>query len=44
VIAKAEQFLAVLRDPNAGKDPKAQALKLVIHFVGDLLPRIQQTG
>ncbi len=36
VIAKTEQFLAVLRDPNADKDAKAQALKFVIHFVGDL--------
>jgi hypothetical protein len=36
VIAKTEQFLAVLKDPNAGKDTKAQALKFVIHFVGDL--------
>ena len=36
VIAKTEQFLAVLKDPNAGKDAKAQALKFVIHFVGDL--------
>jgi len=25
VIAKTEQFLAVLKDPNAGKDVKAQA-------------------
>ena len=36
VIAKTEQFLAVLRDPNADKDAKGQALKFVIHFVGDL--------
>jgi hypothetical protein len=36
VIAKTEQFLAVLKDPNAGKDSKAQALRFVIHFVGDL--------
>jgi hypothetical protein len=36
VIAKTEQFLAVLKDPNAGKDTKAPALKFVIHFVGDM--------
>jgi len=36
VIAKTEQFLAVLKDPNARKDAKAQTLKFVIHFVGDL--------
>jgi hypothetical protein len=36
VIAKTQQFLAVLKDPNADKDAKAQALKFVIHFVGDL--------
>jgi hypothetical protein len=36
VIAKREQFLAVLKDPNADKDAKAQALRFVIHFVGDL--------
>ena len=36
VIVKTEQFLTVLKDPNADKDAKAQALKFVIHFVGDL--------
>ena len=36
VIAKKEQFLRVLKDPNADKDAKAQALRFVIHFVGDL--------
>ncbi|HMD83859.1 MAG TPA: S1/P1 nuclease [Terriglobia bacterium] len=36
VIAKAEQFLAALKDPNADKDAKGQALKFVIHFVGDM--------
>jgi hypothetical protein len=35
-IAKTEQFLAVLKDPKADKDAKAQALRFVIHFVGDL--------
>ena len=34
--AQTEQFLAVLKDPNADKDAKAQALKFVIHFIGDL--------
>jgi hypothetical protein len=36
VIAKTEHFLAVLKDPNAGRDAKAEALKFVIHFIGDL--------
>jgi hypothetical protein len=36
VIAKTEQFLAVLKDPNAEKTARAPALKFVIHFVGDL--------
>ena len=36
VIAKTEQFLTVLSDPNADKDARVQALKYVIHFVGDL--------
>ncbi|MGD0006956.1 MAG: S1/P1 nuclease [Terriglobia bacterium] len=36
VIAKTDQFLGVLRDPHANKDAKEQALKFVIHFVGDL--------
>jgi hypothetical protein len=36
VIAKTEQFIAALKDPNADKDAKAHALKFVIHFVGDL--------
>jgi hypothetical protein len=36
VIAKTEQFLAVLRDPNADHAAKAEALKFVVHFVGDL--------
>jgi hypothetical protein len=36
VTAKTEQFLAVLKDPNADKETKAQALKFVIHFVGDM--------
>ncbi len=36
VIAKTEQFLAVLKDPKADRAAKAEALKFVIHFVGDL--------
>lgn len=36
VVAKTEQFLAVLRDPNADPASKTQALKFVVHFVGDL--------
>jgi len=36
VIAKTEQFLAVLRHPKADQATKADALKFVIHFVGDM--------
>lgn len=36
VIAKTEQFLAVIKDPNADRASKAQALRFVVHFVGDL--------
>lgn len=36
VIAQTEHFLAVLKDPNADKASKAEALKFVVHFVGDL--------
>ena len=36
VIAKTKQFLALLKDPKADKNAKAQALRFVIHFVGDL--------
>ncbi len=36
VIGKTEQFLAVLRDPKADRTAKAEALKYVVHFVGDL--------
>jgi len=36
VIGKTEQFLAVLREPKADRAARAQALKYVVHFVGDL--------
>lgn len=36
VIAKTEQFLAVLRDPSADRARRAEALKFVVHFIGDL--------
>src|SRR6516165_2465940 len=36
VIGKTQQFLAVLRDPNADRAAKAEALEFVIHFVGDM--------
>jgi len=36
VIVKTEQFLAVLKDPKADRSAKAEALKYVIHFVGDM--------
>jgi hypothetical protein len=35
-IAQTEHCLLILRDPNADKAAKAEALKFVIHFVGDL--------
>jgi len=36
VVAKTEEFLGVLRDPAATQAAKAEALKFVVHFVGDL--------
>jgi len=36
VVAKTEEFLGVLRDPAASQAAKAEALKFVVHFVGDL--------
>jgi hypothetical protein len=36
VIAKTEQFLAVLKDAKADRSAKEEALKYVIHFVGDM--------
>ena len=36
VIAQTERFLTVLKDPRADKAAKAEALKFVVHFVGDL--------
>ena len=36
VIAQTERFLSVLNDLKADKAAKAEALKFVVHFVGDL--------
>jgi hypothetical protein len=36
VIAKTEHFLDVLKDPTADRTAKVEALKFVIHSVGDL--------
>lgn len=36
VIAKTQQFLAVLKDPNADRAAKAEALKFVVNFIGDM--------
>jgi hypothetical protein len=36
VIAKKEQFLAVLRDPKANREAKPEPLRFVVHFVGDM--------
>jgi hypothetical protein len=36
VVVKTEQFVAVLRDPKADRPAKAEALKYVVHFIGDL--------
>jgi S1/P1 Nuclease len=36
VIGKTEQFLAVLKDAKADHAAKAEALRYVVHFVGDL--------
>lgn len=35
VVAKTEQFLAVLKDPNSDWAAEATALKYVVHFIGD---------
>jgi hypothetical protein len=36
VIAQTERFLSVLKDPKPDRAAKAEALKFVVHFVGDL--------
>jgi hypothetical protein len=36
VVVKTEQFIAVLRDSSATPAARAEALKFVVHFVGDL--------
>ena len=36
VIGRTEQFLAVLRDPKADRPAKAEAVRYVVHFIGDL--------
>ncbi|MGA3094108.1 MAG: hypothetical protein ABSD79_01815 [Dehalococcoidales bacterium] len=36
MIAKTEQFLAVLKDPDVDEPAKARPLKFVFHFVADL--------
>jgi hypothetical protein len=36
VLLKTEQYLAVLGSPRTDHDEKAEALKFVVHFVGDL--------
>jgi hypothetical protein len=36
VIAQTEHFLSVLKDPKAAAASKSEALKFVVHFVGDL--------
>jgi hypothetical protein len=36
VIAQTERFLSVLKDPRADRAAKAEALRFVVHFLGDL--------
>ena len=36
MITQTQHFLSVLKDSNADRAAKAEALKFVIHFVGDL--------
>ncbi|HEV3276325.1 MAG TPA: S1/P1 nuclease [Terriglobia bacterium] len=36
IVAKTEEFLALLRDPHADREGRQEALKFVLHFVGDL--------
>ena len=42
MIGKTEEFLAVLKDLKADGAAKAEALKFVIHFVGDLHQRLHR--
>jgi hypothetical protein len=36
VLVKTEQYLAVLGSPRSDREEKAEALRFVVHFVGDL--------
>ena len=36
VVTAIEKFVAVLRDSNASAEDRAEALKFIVHFVGDL--------
>ena len=36
MIAAIDRELAILRDAGVDKDQRAEALKLIVHFVGDL--------
>ena len=36
VLAKTDEFLAVLGNPRAGREMRSEALKFVVHFVADL--------
>ena len=36
IIAAIDRELAILRDASADKDKRAEALKFIVHFVGDL--------
>jgi hypothetical protein len=36
VVVKIEEFLKVLTDKNASREDRAEALKFVVHFVGDI--------
>ena len=44
VIAQTERFHSVVRDPKADWNSKAEALKFVVHFVGDLHQPLQRRG
>jgi hypothetical protein len=44
IIAKIEDFVKVLRDKNAPREERAEALKFIVHFVGDIHQPLHAVG
>jgi hypothetical protein len=44
VVAKINDFLRVLTDKNAPRDQRAEALKFIVHFVGDIHQPLHAVG